>query len=520
MTLPVSVDSNITGLSIAEELTLKVLPGTPIWYGLEPNTYPSFGATFPSVAREPINATRQRLKGTITDETVKGGFNIDLTQRNLTRFLQGFFFADAIEKTATQPFNGTQTPFTSVSATQFVAAAGLGGFLINALVSAKGFGQLNNNGLAHITAVAAGSLTTDKALTVEASPPAAAQLETVGIRGAAGDLHIALSGASNVIVTSTALDFTTLGLSVGEWIYLGGDAAINRWVTAIDAAVGNADTNTGYARLSAIAAHTLTFDFTSFTPLLDADAGALQKVDIYFGKVISNAVLPTNVKRRSYQLERTLGNDGVGTQVEYLTGCIADEIILNVKQASKIDAALTFMGLNIENYSGAVGVKAGTRVGLLGESALNSSTDVFLSRLAIVDPTTLNPAPLYAFVQDITLTINNLAIATKAIGVLGGFNTTQGNFTVSGAMTAYFQSVAAIAAIKANANVALQLIIARNNAGMVFDIPLLQLGDGLANVTKDKAIMVALKQEAAKNPAGYTLMGCFFEYLPTVAMPD
>lgn len=519
MPLPTSIDSNVTGLAIAEELSVKVLPGSPIWYGLEPNTYSTFGATFPSVAREPINATRQRLKGTITDETVKGAFNLDVTQRNLTRFLQGFFFADAIEKPATQPFNGTQVALTSISATQFLATTGLAGFLINALVSVKGCGIPGNNGLAHLTASAAGALTTDKALTAEAAPPATAQIETVGIRGAAGDLRIALSGAANVALTSILLDFTTLGLTVGEWVFLGGDAAINRWVTAV-IGVGNQDTNLGYARIFSIAAHTIIFDLTSFIPLLDADAGGLQKVDIYFGKVIVNATTAAAVKRRTYQLERQLGSDGTGIQSEYLTGCVADQFILNVTDATKVAADLTFVGLNVENNSGATGVKTGTRVGLLGEPAFNTSVDVFLSRLAIVDPTTLNPLPLYGFVSALKLTINNTASPIRSIGTLGGFNMTEGNFAVSGTITAYFATIAAVAAIKANNDVCFQLIMARANAGMVIDIPLLQLGGGAAAVVKDKAITVSLTQEGAKNIAGYTLMACFFEYLPTQAMPD
>lgn len=518
MTLPVSIDSNITGLSIAEEATLKNLPVTPIWYGLEPNTYADFGATFPSVSREPINATRQRLKGTITDETVKGGFNIDYTQRNLTRFLQGFFFADAIEKPATQPFNGTQVPLTSVSSTQFLASTGLAAFLVGSLVNAKNFINAANNGLKHITVVAAGALTTDTAGNVaEASPPASAQLETVGFRCAAGDLKIAVAGALTNI-TSAALDFTTLGLNIGEWIFIGGDAAINRWLTAVPG-VGAADTNMGYARILSIAAHLLVCDLTSFAASLDADAGGLQKVDMYFGKIINNAIAATNVKRRTYQLERTLGNDGTGVQSEYLTGAVADELVLNVKDASKLTADLTFMALDVEDRSGATGVKSGTRVGLPGEAAYNTSTDVFLSRLAVVDPTTFDPLPLYAYISDLKLTINNGASVNKAIGSLGGFDVTQGNFSVSGTVTAYFATIAAVASIKNNANVCMQTIFARANSGFILDIPLLQLGGGAAKVEKDKSITVAITQDAAMCPAGYTLMGIFFEYLPTVAMP-
>src|SRR5262252_1615517 len=345
MATPVSIDSNVTGLSIAEEATLKTLPGTPVWYGLEPNTYSDFGAKFTSVARETINATRQRLKGTITDQEQKGGFNVDLTQRNLTRFLMGFFFADAFEKPATQPFVGTQVPITSVSATQYVAASGLGGFKTNGLISAKGFGVATNNGAPKlVTAVAAGALTV-AGLTVEASPPAAAMLETVGIRGASGDISLALVGGLPQL-QSVALDFTTLGLQVGEWIFLGADNVANRFNTSDP----TTNTNNGFGRIGTLAAHAIQFDLCTFTPAADAGAGKL--IDIYFGKVIHNAITPQLVKRRTYQLERLLGNDGVGIQSEYLVGAVADQFNLTINQASKITVDVNYVGMDVEQRDG------------------------------------------------------------------------------------------------------------------------------------------------------------------------
>lgn len=521
MTVPVSVDSNITGLAIAEELSLKLLPGTlgdesaAAWFDLEPNSYADFGATFKSVARETINATRQRLKGTTTDEDAKAGFNVDLTQRNLTRALQGFFFADAFEKPATKPLNGAQVVITAVTTgpNTFTAATGLAGFKVGSLVKSKGFGNSGNNRVSRLSAVAAGVLTTLDALIAEGGPPAMAELETVGFRCAAGDLHIAIAGA-NVNLSSTALDFTTLALHVGEWIFLGGDTALTRFVTS-----AGANVNVGFGRVLSIAAHLLVLDLTSFTPAADADGGGLQTVDIYFGKNIQNANTPGLVKRRTYQLERTMGNDGVGTQAEYLVGVDADQLTLNLPIASKVSLDLTFIGLDVQERSGTTGPKAGTHSGLPGEAPFNTSHDIYLSRLAIVDPTTLNPLPLYGFASDIKLILNNGASANKALGVIGGFGLSEGDFKVSGTLVAYFSTIAAINAIRNNLDVCLQTIFAKANAGQVWDVPLLTLGGGNSKVVKDKPIMVDLTQDAAKAVGGYTMGVTIFEYLPTVAMP-
>lgn len=508
MTVPVSVSSNTTGLAFAIESALETLPGSGVvWYALEPNKYSNFGADYKSVARETINALRQKLKGTITDLTVKGGFSMDLTQHNLTRLLQGFFYALAIEKPATQPLNGTQVAITSVTTTQFLAASGLGAFLAGGLAFAKNFGQTANNGLMHITASAAGSLTAapvSGTLAAEASPPATAQLETCGFRGASGDIEITTAGAY-VELTSTVLDFTTLGLTLGEWMFIGGDNAANAFATC----------PSGYARVYSVTAHLIQFDLSTFVAVTDTGTGKL--IDLYFGKVIMNGTTTGAIVRSTYQLERTLGNDGVGTQSEYLTGAIPDEFTINIPEANKIECDMTFECLNIENRTGTTGLKAGTRIGLPGEAAINTSSSVYSSRLAIVNPV-LNQPPLYAYASAIKISIKNTVSPNKAIGVLGAFDASEGDFGVSGTATAYFATVGAVAAIAANDSVCLQTILAQLNQGIIFDIPQVTLGGGANKVEKDKPIMVDLKQDASKNPQGYTFLANFFEYLPTVAM--
>jgi hypothetical protein len=506
--VPTSISSNSTGLSFSEETALQI-PGAT-WFGLEPNTFKDFGAVFATVARTPIVNTRQISRGTITDLDAKADVNIDLTQRNFTRLLQGFFFADIFEKPATQPINGTQVPITTVDITagnHYNVAANMPIFLVNHLVNAKGFANAGNNGLKLISARTATILTTTTAgEVVEAAPPAAAQLEAVGYQFPAGDLVATIVG-STIVLTSASINMTTLGLNVGEWIFVGGDAVGTQF--ALNAPF--------YARILSVSVTQITLD-TTFKAVV-ADAGAAKTIQIFFGKYLCNAVLPANIKRRSYTLERQLGNDGVGIQAEYVLGAIPNDLTINIGLGSKVTIDIGFVGLNVQYNTGTVGLIAGARIAAPGETAFNTSHDFVSTFLGAVDPANFNDAALFGFLSDLKISIKNGITPNKAIGVLGSFEANAGDFDVSGTAVAYFSTTLGASAIRANADCSMTSIFAKSNSGQIFDVPLMGLGGGANKVVKDKPVEVDLTTHAAKCAAGYTMSWTFFEFLPTIAVP-
>lgn len=516
------IDSNISGLSFAEEVCLKQLPVTavdgfdPTWYGLEPNSYSDFGGELSTVARTPIDPSRQNKKGTVTDLDASGGFNSDVTKSNLVRLLQGFFFANARRKPSTESFTlGTaNTAITSVtSATKtYAAAAGLLPFnKVKYLVLASGFGVAANNGVKTVASATGTTVVVTEVIADEAAPPAAAKLEVVGYLFPAADL--ALTVVSGIpTLTSAAITLTSLGLIVGEWIYLGGDAASSYFAA-----------NRGYARIRSISATQITFDDTTFTPTAVAAAGL--SIQIFFGTVLKNENTAALIVRRSYQLERTLGEGTTAgqSQAEYLEGAVPNEFTLNVPQADKLNADLTFVASDHTQREGGatsdLQIKGGARVSALGEDAFNTSSDVYRLKMNIIDPATSAPSPLFGYVTEANISINNNVTPNKAVGVLGAFEQSAGNFEVSGSVTAYFATVAAVQAVRNNADVGMNIISASQNVGMVYDVPFLGLGGGRVNVEKDSPITVPLEMAGAENPNGYTMMFVSFAYLPDIAMP-
>ena len=509
------IDSNITGLAFAEEECLKQLPGADgadaVWYGLEPNSYSDFGGELSTVARAPIDPSRQNKKGTITDLDASCGFNTDFTKTNLVRLLQGFFFADARELPSTQPLNGAKVAISEVNAGDktYAAAAGLGIFGAGVLVYATGFDAASNNGVKTVASATATGVVVSENLVADAAPSAGAKLEAVGRQFAAGDVSVAVTG--NVVsLIATAADFTTMPeFFPGRWVFLGGDLTANRFAK-----------NVGFARIKSVAAKALVFD--DVTWLAETEAGTGKTIRLFVGTVIKNEKVPSLIKRRSYNIERQLGQGENGTQAEYLEGAVANEFTLAIPQADKINADVSFVACDNTYRSGDSGdeLKAGTRISAPGEDAYNTSSDIYRIKMSVNDPASSNPSALFGYVSEASVSINNDVTPNKAVGILGAFDTSAGNFEVGGSITAYFTTVAAVKAVRANADVGLSVIGAAKNAGFVFDIPLLGLGGGRLNVEKDAPITVPLEPAGAENANGYTMLYEVFSYLPNVAMPD
>jgi len=365
-----------------------------------------------------------------------------------------------------------------------------------------------------VTALTGDTVVTVAETLVAETLPAGARLVKVGLRASAGDLDISAAG-NFPTMTSTTLNFTTLGLVEGEHIWIGGDAA-NTFYTN--------DENNCLARIRNIAANALTFDKASKGAMV-TEASTTETIEIYFGRVLKNEQL-ADIVRRTYQIERQLGasDDASPSQIqsEYFTGCVANEFVLNFNQADKISSDVRFVAADQELYSGTDGLKAGTRPDIENADAQNTSTDLKRVRLARVVNGNEAPTPLFAFVPQLTLTINNGVEPLKALTVLGAFDMSAGDFVVTASLQGYFSDIAAISAIRDNDSLTMDIMAFKDNQGWVIDLPLCTAGDGSVQVEKDRPMMVPLTLECASGEEvdpnlDYTAMWIFFDGLPARA---
>jgi hypothetical protein len=495
------IDSNVTGLRYSVETSLGTAGA--VWYPLDPNSYNDFGGNFTKTARSPINSKRSRYKGVLTDLESAGGFNIDMTQTNIQDLFQGFVFDQFVEK-------GNEEP-SAVASTHYTATAD--DFATNDLIFASGFSTSANNGLKVVTGTALNEVQCS-GLAVEASPPSGAKIVRVGHQFASGDLEIDASGALPALVTTTK-DLTELGLVDGELIYIGGDTAATEFSDATD---------NGWARVRTTSSATeVVLDKASGAMV--TNAGSSKTIQVFFGRTLKNRD-GAAITRTTYQLERELGapddSSPSSTQAEYIVGAVPNEMTMAIDTADKIVVDMGFMGTDYETRDSATGVKSGTRPSLATSKAFNTSTHVTRIRMGLCSDTDEYVDALFAYVTEVRLTINNNVTMNKAVGTLGAFEATAGTFEVGGNITAYFQNVTALEALRANSDVTLDVCVVKDNAGFSFDMPLLSLDDGRLNVELNQAITIPLGLVAAdgsdvNSSLAHTIVMSFYDYLPDAA---
>ena len=89
-------------------------------------------------------------------------------------------------------------------------------------------------------------------------------------------------------------------------------------------------------------------------------------------------------------------------------------------------------------------------------------------------------------------------------------------------MEAYFADVTAVASIRNNDDITLDVAMVKgstgNKAGTLIDVPLITLGDGRLSVEQDESITLPLDTPAgADRVFNHTLLWMFFDHLPDAA---
>ncbi len=503
---------NNVSLQYTIETSIGVLPGSPVWFLLEPNTISAYGASITTVSRRPISITRGRRKGTVVNLESAVEFEADLTMESFEDFAEGFVFSEFANvefdlRLATLPPTATVT--TDVFNVDSVSAL-LGGKLVwvtvagRSLVYAKGYAIAGNNGIHELAADVAPAATTvqvESTLATE-TPPTGASLQVAGIRVGDTDLTFTKSGATATLVSAADIaDWTVLGLLPGQFIHIGGTTAAGVVQNALNASA--TDDTYGYARITSISTATLNLD------KLDANLGATADntgegdCDILFGRFLRNVATTADSDdsrylERTYQFEAVYPDlGGAGTdEYEYAIGNFANELALSLPLNDKAVATWGFIGTNADDFTTSRKTGAATGTSPLRTVALNTASN-------IVSLTT----DLITLVSDVcfkslTLTIRNNVTPENCLGVLGASFVNAGLFEVNLEGQMLFTNSEIVDAIKANTTVTFAAILANEDGALALDLPSLTFGGGDREYPVDASVLVNITGETFNDPDG------------------
>ena len=457
-------------------------------------------------ARNPLTKNRQLEAGDIVDADASPKIVHDLTKDFLDRFGSLAFLS--AEKFGGGTGVGKFYP-TAVITTAYTVPAG-GALPINGLVYGRGFANAANNGLQTlITGSTSTSIKTVATLVAE-TPPANATVEWCGIQGASGDITCTATQ-----LLSTVLNFTTLGLIVNEWLWVGGGTL------AAPGAFGFATAGCrGFVRITAIAANAITFDRP--TQAFSTDSGAGKTIQLFFGSFLRNVEIDNtdalDPQSGNASMDLVLAMPGLDTAgaTDYLslTGGVVDTLEINGAAQDLVRATVSLKGCTITAPSTTIPTGISTALTPLAQAPLNVVTE--LPRLRVADASVGNyNAAVSVDIETWKLTIMNHVTAQKQQGQLGPVRMIPGVFEVDLDVSIFLTQPDLINAMKSNITLMAEGCLRNGDCGIVWDLPAMKADAGAPAFPENGVVTLATKLNANRDTTyNYTLGVTKFPFLP------
>lgn len=328
-------------------------------------------------------------------------------------------------------------------------------FVAGQIVRATGFTNAGNNGL-HVCTTGSATVPAFSASTLvnETAPPGTARLKVVGFQGASADITALADGLG-----STALNFTTLGLRVGQWVKVGGTADATTFAFLVTG--GATMRGAAWARIAAITATKLTLD--NLPAGWTTDSGTGKTIQVWFGDQIKNGVAQT-----SLTIERGfLGQNTPSYIVNTGMRCGQMEISATSKQKVNFTSQWTGMGGSISTTALDASPDAQTTGQIMAANANVGRLAEGGSRLA---------SPNWA--MEFRVSVNNNLRTVESIDETSPVDVREGECTVSGSINTYFGSKDLVEKFQNGTITSLNSRIAKDNQAIILQIPRATLRGG------------------------------------------
>lgn len=482
--MPAAV-SNRLRTGIVREVTPGTTPASPVFQTLRQTSNTLNGAPRTVESDELIN-DRMVADLILVGKEIAGDIGLELSVGSHDLLLEAALF-NAWTKLAERTNTPNSGGISAVAATTYTVASASGtqpgSFAEGDVIVASGFTNSANNKTFVAGAGTTGTSVVHTGGVVE-TPPATARLKKIGVQATTADLDTDVTGGNHL--NSAVLDFTTLGLVVGQWVKIG--TALAAEATSFATAANN-----GYCRISAIAATQLTFDVVPSG--FAADTGTGKTIRLVYGDYLRNGTT-----QYAHTLENAFLDNG---QFAYFRGMVAQQLQLQLEPQAIIKGSVSFAGMDSE-LAGTTRVTGATDYVPLpaGREVLNSSSNVG----QIAEDGTPVAGPNFVLQASINV-VNNLRMQ-PGIGTIGATGIGAGTCQVTGSLNTYFGDADVLAKALANEATSLHFIVSDSEGNTyLIDLPRIKLATGTANVSgKDQDVVAECTYQAIKHPVlGYQI---------------
>lgn len=500
--------TNNTVLAYGRQPALDVDP--LIFHLLEPNDITTLGASITTIARNPISRNRQRRKGTTTDLDSSVEFEHDLTLSVFLDFFEGFCFANATNRDLSfraSPVTATGFSIPAATAAQAAKLQFTAGGPISLLYS-RGYTTPANDGFKELSAdLLEGETEIQVAgLTPEPAVPFNSYVDVAGIRAALDDLSVDVTGTVVELKSGggvgTQLDFTTLGLTVGQFIHIGGLDAASQF-----------DTGPAYIQIQSITPASIVARNRDGSLLTDPGTG--KNIELLFGRFVRNVTVDDpEFLEQYYTFEATFDNlaePGPGDEYEYPVNNISNTMEISLNLADKATVTFGFVGTDTLPPTPDRKPTAQDPIEPQGTTAFNTSVDI--ARLIVKG---LDEQGITTDFKSLTLTLNNNVSAEKVLATLGARFLNNGNFDVDLETQLLFTDSGVSRAIRNNTTVSLNMRLVNDDGAIYFDIPSLTLSGGDREYPVNETVLANITGEAFADPILNTSIGAsLFPIVPS-----
>lgn len=482
--------SEATTLNVAPESSFGTQP-TSEWEQWQPNPggIQDYAPDLMNVARDPLSVYATKEKGEVVGLNATPKIVMDWTYDRI-HDLGGLMFR-SVPKHAGNKAQSLYRP-TAVTSTGYTVAA-LGDLTAGLLIHAKGFPTAANNGLKVVGSSSTGTETKTSGLVAESlDATRGGTFEVAGVQGAADDITLNSSGN----LTSTVLDFTTLGLNVGQTIKIG------------DGGTGTSFATTAYngrARIVSIAAGLIVLEHRTWTPS-SADLGAGKTIRLLFTKWYRNVALD-HADYREPTLHGELVMLGAGTggaaTYTYAPGMALKTIELDAPLESKITCTATFCAKDVQDPVLVASRAAGASSARRPQAANLFQTAAGLRqkpRLVL----TSSGNDLSSEVNSWKFKIEHNVEPREIQGELGAHDMDYGKIEPSLSMEIYFNTMELPIALRADSPsdpIWFDVCPRNGNGAFHLDMPFVGINGGKPTFAANKAVMVSLDVPGFRDPA-------------------